>query len=88
MQLAAGLGICQKSAWHLGHRIRAALADGGMFGFDGPVEADETYIGGKAHNWSAKRRERLGVKPGRSTAHKVAVAGVKDRPSGKVWRCR
>ena len=84
VQLAADLGVCQKSAWHLGHRIRAALAEGGMFGFDGPVEADETYIGGKAANMHAKRREALGIKRGRSTAHKTAVAGVKDRPSGKV----
>lgn len=84
VQLAADLGICQKSAWHLGHRIREALRDGGMFGFDGPVEADETYIGDKAHNWSVKRRERLSVPRGRPTAHKTAVAGVKDRPSGKV----
>ncbi len=84
VQLAADLGISQKSAWHVGHRLRKALADGSLPGFDGPVEADETYIGGKAHNWSAKRRERLGVQRGRSTAHKTAVAGVKDRPTGKV----
>ena len=48
MQLAADLGVTQKTAWHLAHRIRQALAEGGLPGFDGPVEADETYIGGKA----------------------------------------
>ena len=48
VQLAADLGVTQKTAWHLAHRIRQALAEGGLPGFDGPVEADETYIGGKA----------------------------------------
>ena len=84
VQLAADLGVCQKTAWHLGHRIRAALAEGEMPGFDGPVEADETYIGGKARNMHASRRAQIGNQSGRSTAHKTAVAGVKDRPSGKV----
>ncbi len=82
VQLAADLGVCQKTAWHLAHRIRAALAEGDMPGFRGPVEVDETYIGGKAKNMHRHRREQM--KPGRSTAHKTAVAGVKDRPSSKV----
>ena len=84
VQLAADLGVTQKTAWHLAHRVRAALADGQMPGFEGPVEVDETYIGGKAKNMHAKRRARIGDQRGRSTAHKTAVAGVKDRPSGKV----
>ena len=84
VQLAADLGITQKCAWHLGHRIRKALADGSLPGFEGPVEADETYIGGKARNMHARRRARVGDQRGRSTRHKSAVAGVKDRPSGKV----
>ncbi len=84
VQLAADLGITQKCAWHLGHRIRKALTDGDMMGFDGPVEADETYIGGKATNMHASRRKQLGDLRGRSTGHKSAVAGVKDRPTGRV----
>lgn len=55
-----------------------------MRGFEGPVEADETYIGGKAHNMHRRRRERLGAMTGRSTPHKTAVAGVKDRPTSRV----
>ena len=84
VQLAADLGVCQKTAWHLAHRIRAALAEGQMPGFDGPVEVDETYIGGKARNMHARRRAEIGDQRGRSTAHKVAVAGVKDRPTSTV----
>ena len=70
VQLAADLGVTQKTAWHLAHRIRAALTEGGMTGFGGPVEADETYIGGKAKNMHAHRRKH--IKPGRSTDHKTA----------------
>ena len=82
VQLAADLGVTQKTAWHLAHRIREALTDGGMAGFGGPVEADETYIGGKARNMHAHRRKHM--KGGRSTDHKTAVAGVKDRDTGRV----
>ena len=46
VQLAADLGISQKSAWHVGHRLREALAEGSLPGFDGPVEAD-----GDVHRW-------------------------------------
>lgn len=82
VQLAADLGITQKSAWHLSHRIRSALADGTLPGFDGPVEVDETFIGGKAKNMhAAKRRERI---HGRGAVDKMPVVGVKDRASGRV----
>ena len=82
VQLAADLGITQKSAWHLGHRIRAALADGSLPDFEGPVQADETYVGAKAKNMHAKaRRERI---DGRGAADEAPVVGVKDRSSGKV----
>ena len=82
VQLAADLGITQKSAWHLSHRIRRALADGTLPGFDGPVEVDETYIGGKARNMHTRqRRERI---TGRGGIDKAAVVGVKDRETGRV----
>ncbi|MDE0664807.1 MAG: hypothetical protein OXH67_04365 [Acidimicrobiaceae bacterium] len=45
VQLAAGLGMTQESAWHLGHHISAALADGSLPGLEGPVEVDETPHG-------------------------------------------
>ena len=45
VQLAADLGVTQKTAWHLAHRIRQALTDGGMAGFGGPVEAAESMDG-------------------------------------------
>ena len=82
VQLAADLGISQKSAWHVGHRLRKALADGSLPGFEGPVECDETFIGGKAKNMHAKvRRRRI---HGRGAVDKAPVVGVKDRASGRV----
>ena len=82
MKLHRDLGITQKSAWHLSHRIRTAFErEGGLFG--GPVEADETYVGGRRKNMSnAKRRELKDT--GRGAVGKAAVVGVKDRETNEV----
>ena len=83
MKLHRDLGIRQSSAWHLAHRIRQAWAAGESFEpFVGPVEADETFVGGKAKNMHADRRRE--VISGRGPVGKVAVVGVKDRSTGKV----
>ena len=82
MKLHRDLNINQRSAWFLAHRLRVALAEkGGLF--SGPVEADETYIGGKRKNMSnAKRKELAGT--GRGAVGKAAVVGVKDRETNAV----
>ena len=82
MKLHRDLGITQKSAWFLAHRIREAWGEfSGMF--DGPVEADETYVGGKRKNMSNAKRKEL-ADTGRGTVGKTAVVGVKDRATNKV----
>ena len=82
MKLHRDLGISQKSAWHLAHRIRQCWDDLQSEPFAGPVEADETFIGGKAKNMHAKvRRQRI---HGRGGVDKTAVAGIKDRTTNKV----
>ena len=78
-ELARALGVTQKTAWFMLQRLRLALQSksGGKLG--GEVEADETYIGGKARNMHAGKRKRLNVKRGRSIAGKVAVMGLLER---------
>ena len=81
MKLHRELGITQKSAWHLAHRIREAWDENGGSLFTGPVEADETYIGGKRKNMPKSKRKEL---KGRGAVGKAAVVGAKDRESNKV----
>ena len=79
MKLHRALGITQKSAWHLAHRLREArIQYKGLF--SGPVEVDETYFGGKRANMSNKRRKEMAAL-GRGTAGKMAVVGARDRHS-------
>ena len=81
MKLHRDLEITQKSAWHLAHRIREGLTENGIERMIGPVEADETFVGGRAKNMHANKRAKL---TGRGGADKTAVAGVKDRATGRV----
>ena len=80
MKLHRDLEITQKSAWHLAHRLRKAF-EGGEPLFTGPVEADETYIGGKRKNMPKSKRAEL---TGRGAAGKAIVVGTKDRDTNRI----
>ena len=57
-EVARDIGVTQKSAWFMIHRLRFALKDGGFGKLAGEVEADETFIGGKARNMHVSERKR------------------------------
>ena len=81
MKLHRDLKVSQKTAWFMLHRIREAWAEQLPGAFAGPVEADETFVGGRAKNMHAAKRKQLA---GRGGADKSVVAGVKDRATGRV----
>jgi transposase-like protein len=83
-EVARDLGITQKSAWFVLHRLRLALQEGSLTKLGGggaPVEVDETFIGGKARNMHKGRRNKM-TTIGKYTA-KTAVLGLLER-GGKV----
>lgn len=81
-EIHRALGITQKSAWFLDHRIRLALHQGSFEKLlSGEVEADETFIGGKARNMHKdKRVEKI---TGTGGNYKAMVLGLLER-GGKV----
>ena len=83
MKLQRDIGVSQPTAWFMLHRIREAWAGKGEGPFDGPVEIDETYFGGKRKNMSKTKRKEL-ADTGRGASGKTAVVGMKDRDSNKV----
>ena len=78
-EMARDLGITQKSAWFLDHRVRLAMKAGSIMKIEGEAEADETFIGGLAKNMHASKKKHLGT----GGAGKTAVLGILKRKSGK-----
>jgi transposase-like protein len=75
------LGISQKSAWHMMHRLRFAFHHGSFNKLSGQIEADETFIGGKARNMHREKRAKKIT--GTGGKDKTAVMGILER-GGKV----
>lgn len=67
-EVARALNITQKTAWFMDHRIRFSLGMGPGNKLSGQVEADETFIGGKARNMHTEKRAR-----------RIAATGGKDK---------
>jgi len=76
-EIARSLGITQKSAWFMAHRIRLAMQTGTFKRLSGEVEVDETFIGGRARFMHKGKRIRK-IK-GTGTIGKAAVMGLLER---------
>jgi transposase-like protein len=80
-ELAKAIGVTQKTAWFMNHRIRLAMQGDGGGTLGGEVEVDETYIGGKARNMNRAQRHRAlnGAGFKNAWAGKVPVMGLLQR---------
>jgi transposase-like protein len=79
-EIHRAIGVTQKSAWFMAHRIRKAMQDGStvkLGGEGGEIGADETFIGGKARNMHKSKRERRIT--GTGGKDKIVVMGVLER---------
>jgi transposase-like protein len=83
-EIAKNVRVSQKSAWFMLHRIRLTMQDEVMGSkFSGEVEADETFIGGKARNMHKNVKARRITGQGRNTDDKIMVMGILER-GGKI----
>jgi transposase-like protein len=74
-EMHRALGVTQKTAWFMDHRIRLAMKTGSFLKMSGKIEADETFIGGLAKNMHAKKKKHLGT----GGAGKTAIMGILRR---------
>ena len=84
LELHRALGVTQKTAWFMLHRIRLAMRTGSFRKLHGVVESDETFVGGRAANMHREERERKitgrgGV--GKAIVHGLLERGSDDEPS-------
>ena len=95
-ELHRTIGVTQKTAWFMLHRIRKAMEtnayEGPLGGANAPVEVDESFVGGDPKNWHKSRRdkrrkevrsERVKEYQNRFT-HKTAIVGMLDRESRQI----
>jgi transposase-like protein len=76
-EIHRSIGVTQKTAWFMLHRIRLSMQTGTFEKLSGEVEVDETFIGGKARNMHESKREQKIA--GRGASGKVAVMGLLER---------
>jgi transposase-like protein len=80
-ELGRSIGVTQKSAWHMLHRIRLAMKAGSFTKMTGECEADESFIGGLSKNMHPHKRAKAITRPGGND--KTAVFGILQRSRGE-----
>ena len=80
MKLHRDLGVTQKTAWMMAQKIREGWIDGDGESMSGPVEVDETYIGGLERNKPKSKRANQGHGP----VNKTGIIGSKERDTGRA----
>ena len=79
MHLHRNIGVTQKTAWHMAHRIRKTW-EAGKGIFDGPVEVDEAYMGGVEKWKHADQKQHVGG----GTRGKTPIVGARDRSTNRI----
>ncbi len=80
-EIARDLGVTQKTAWFMLHRVRLAMQSGTFEKVAGKFEADESFIGGLARNMHKNKKAKI---TGTGGAGKAIVMGILDRERGKI----
>jgi transposase-like protein len=85
-EIHRALGVTQKTGWFMLQRIRLAMQNGTIEKLSGEVEADETYIGGKARNMNFKQKSKRGR--GTGGVGKAIVMGLLERGKAKASKVK
>ena len=83
MKLSRDIGVRQSTAWFMLHRVRQAWAGDHENNYQGPVEVDETNVGGRRRNMSNAKRKAL-HNTGRGPVGMTTVVGMKDRSTNQI----
>lgn len=78
-EIHRNIGITQKSAWFVLHRIRVAMQNGSIEKLSGEVESDSTFVGGRGTNMHQKAKKARGVNNHGGSSHMTEVTGVIQR---------